>query len=55
MENKIKVDGFETTLREFIHANTEQEGQITSEDLQRVINAKPGDKFPCGIIEIEIL
>jgi hypothetical protein len=55
MEKKILVDGNETTLREFIHANTEQEDQISLEELLQVINAKPGDKFYSGMVEIEIL
>lgn len=55
MEQQILVDGQKTTLREFIHANTEQEGQIELSELLALLNAKTGDSIAIGIIDIKIL
>lgn len=54
MENIILVvDGNECTLRQFIHANTEQDGQIAFEELLLVISLKPGEDIYVGIVNVK--
>lgn len=43
LATKIKVDGHETTLREFIHENTYEDADFDLQCLIHILDAKPGD------------
>jgi hypothetical protein len=54
MKTIITVDGFETTLAEFINTNTKQKGvdHIADEDVERVKSLKLGYSLNIGLVKI---
>lgn len=52
MERKFLVDGHETTLRELLHTNTEQEGMINVEDIRFLLGMRIGEVVHMGKVDI---